>query len=366
MIDIPSSKPIYILLIFLCSAFACQQSSDQPASIHTADLQQLEPKLEFVISDSDEVLLLQVNAVTSDMNGNIYVPDQSAMQIHVFNSNGEFITSLGRQGSGPGEFQSIYGVIVDINGQLFVNDIPQLRITVFAVEDGDWEVRHIISNEGGNRYAVESAGSGGELIFRQSPPQSPEPGLFWYKHELSTGTVEEGVIESDVLRFRAESVLVKEDLMMQLMPFSRTTVVSRAPDGAVYLVWNDRFELAVYDPDLNLTDSLTVAIPNQPIDRDERREILDEGFLSEFRSLGQQYLSETKPVIENMYVDSNGNIWLHTYDSPEYMVIDEGGNPVGSFDLPEELTLVHVDAGRLYALKSDDLGYEIHVFNIAL
>src|SRR5690625_7960005 len=72
MIDIPSSKPIYILLIFLCSAFACQQSSDQPASIHTAGLQQLEPKLEFVISDSDEVLLLQVNAVTSDMNGNIY------------------------------------------------------------------------------------------------------------------------------------------------------------------------------------------------------------------------------------------------------------------------------------------------------
>src|SRR5690625_7641792 len=97
------------------------------------------------------------------------------MQMYVINTKCEFITSLGRQGSGPGEFQSIYGVIVDINGQMFVNDIPQLRITVFAVEDGDWEVRHIISNEGGNRYAVESAEIGrascGERVGGRAAPR---------------------------------------------------------------------------------------------------------------------------------------------------------------------------------------------------
>src|SRR5690625_3581823 len=104
MIDIQSSIPIYILLIFLCSDIDCQQSSDQPSSIHTAGLHHHESKLMFVISDSDEVLLLQVNAVTRDMNGNNYINFQSAMQIHMFNTNGYFITSLGKQGSGTEEF----------------------------------------------------------------------------------------------------------------------------------------------------------------------------------------------------------------------------------------------------------------------
>lgn len=77
-------------------------------------------------------------------------------------------------------------------------------------------------------------------------------------------------------------------------------------------------------------------------------------------------MPETKPVISNMVVDGNRNIWLQTFDSPEYLVLDNEGTPIRSFDLEDDLRLVHVDQNRLYALKIGPEGYQIHVFDYIL
>ncbi len=56
--------------------------------------------------DDDEVLLGIVSSVLTDASGNLYVLDAQLMQVLVFGPDGRLQRTLGRQGSGPGEFEN--------------------------------------------------------------------------------------------------------------------------------------------------------------------------------------------------------------------------------------------------------------------
>ncbi|MEW6507685.1 MAG: 6-bladed beta-propeller [Bacteroidota bacterium] len=80
--------------------------------------------------------------VRTDSSGNIYVLDMRAKCVKKFNSNGEFQKKYGRQGNGPGEFQSPSRMDILPDGKIIVLDSNQNRCTVF---DGD-KVYQILSH----------------------------------------------------------------------------------------------------------------------------------------------------------------------------------------------------------------------------
>jgi len=356
--DMPAT---IILLLFIVS---CTIESQNQAKIHTSELPLIELEHQFTITEHDEIYFLQISGVKTDSKGRIYLPDQRSLTIHVFDNDGSYLKGIGREGSGPGEFKSLLRIFIDQKDRLIAFDVRQARNTIFVETNNKWEPVQILMFEG-NRYGIESVDADGNLILRQSPPQRPESGAYWYKHELATGNLTSGLTEQNVLRFKERGNLVSDSGVMKQIPFGRSTVVATDPMGNIYLVWNDQFELAIHDARMQLIDSLSVPIPNQSISSKERNEAFDR-LGDNFRSLGREHMPDTKPVISNMFVDKNRNIWLQTFDSPEYLIIDKEGNPIGSFDLHDNLRLTHVDENRLYALKSGDEGYEIHVFNFQL
>lgn len=274
------------------------------------------------------------------------------------------MTSIGRDGSGPGEFRSLLKVYIDEKDQIFALDVNQGRNTIFVENNNFWEIGQIFTIEG-QRYGIERADFDGNVVLRQSPPQYPEPGAFWFKHELAKGNLSSGLIDQNVLTIKDMGFLYSSDGTLQRIPFGRTTVVSTDTKGNVYLVWNEKFVMAKYNAKMEFIDSLSVHIPNQSISTEESRNAM-ERVGNNFRSLAREHIPETKPVINNMIVDINGNIWLQTFDSPEYLVLDHGGTPLKSFDLDDKHRLVHVDAQRIYSLKLDNEGYQIHVFEFQL
>lgn len=359
------SIAVLLYTLFSLTFLSCSQNKyDQVADVNTSELPLLELDHQFTITDSDDIFLQQINEVKSDSKGRIYLSDQRALQIHLYDSNGQYLTSIGRDGAGPGEFQSLISVFIDQNDQLFAIDMNQTRNTVFVENSNTWEPEYIFSIEG-QRYGIESADSDGNLVLRQGLPRGPEPGAFWYEHELATGNLSDGLIEQNILTIKDMGYLYSDEGIMQRIPFGRTTIVSRDLYGNIYLVWNDQFELAKYSAKMEFIDSLSVSIPNQPITNEESRSIVDR-LGNNFRSLARTHMPGSKPVINNMFVDRNENIWLQTFDSPEYLVLDSVGNPLKSFDLNSDLRLVHVDENRLYTLKSGDEGYQIDVYDYQL
>jgi hypothetical protein len=71
--------------------------------------------------------------VARDSRGRLYVTRAtSAGSLLVFDSTGRYLQSIGRLGSGPGEFQFVAGVAVDAGDSVHVFDPALLRRTVLT------------------------------------------------------------------------------------------------------------------------------------------------------------------------------------------------------------------------------------------
>ena len=71
--------------------------------------------------------------VAVDWNsGNLYVADgYSNASVHKFSSDGKFLTSWGRSGTDPGEFNTVHNIAADDEGRVYVADRENQRIQVF-------------------------------------------------------------------------------------------------------------------------------------------------------------------------------------------------------------------------------------------
>ena len=61
----------------------------------------------------------------------VYVSEGGKHRVSVFTSEGQFVTSFGRRGKGPGEFERPCGLAVDISGVVYVCDMENNRVQLF-------------------------------------------------------------------------------------------------------------------------------------------------------------------------------------------------------------------------------------------
>lgn len=350
----------FTTIVMLISCASEEQSADE---IRTAELPEVELNHLFKLDEPEGMFFERIQFIQTDSEDRIFLADQEANHVLVYDETGDFITTIGREGAGPDEFRAILNMFVDENDQLIVFDMANNRSVFFREENGSWQPEEFVSIEG-TRFGVQTADREGNYTLRQSRNQMPDPGAYWYIHVLGAGSLDEGLIHDDAIEFREMGYLVRDDGMMNGIPFGRTTLLARGHDGKLYLAWNEDFEVAVYDAKMEPVDSVRAAIPNQPVSTEERRERLDR--LDQFRSLASEHMPDTKPVAEAMWVDPQQNIWLQTHDSPEFLVLDSNGEPIGSFDLEGERRILHVDGDRVYTVLSDDEGYAVDVYEVRL
>lgn len=344
------------IAVIMISCTPGEQGSDE---IRTSELPEVELTHLFTLNEPEGMFFERIRFLQSDSQGRIFVSDQAANHVLVYDASGNFETTIGREGAGPDEFRAILNMFVDENDQLIIFDMANGRSVFFREENGAWKPEHFVTIEG-TRYGVQTADKDGNYTLRQSRHEMPELGAHWFVHELGAGSLEEGLINDDVVDFREMGYLVKDDGTMNGIPFGRTTLLANGHDGKLYLAWNEDFEVAVYDAKLEPVDSIRATVPNQPISTEERRERVDRH--DRFRALAAEHMPDTKPVAISMWVDRQQNIWLWTYDSPEYLVLDSTGEPIGSFDLEGDRRILHVDGERIYTMLSDDEGYTLDVY----
>ena len=69
-----------------------------------------------------------------DQDGNLYVADTLNNRIEIFDADGKFISTFGKNGDGPGYFARPKGVAIDSDGHIWVADGVQDRVQVFNQE----------------------------------------------------------------------------------------------------------------------------------------------------------------------------------------------------------------------------------------
>jgi sugar lactone lactonase YvrE len=76
------------------------------------------------------------NDIVLDSTGNMYILDAGNSRIQKLSPEGNFISSIGRKGQGPGEFNYPRSVEIDAKYNLYVFDAGNRRIQIFT-SDGD-------------------------------------------------------------------------------------------------------------------------------------------------------------------------------------------------------------------------------------
>lgn len=72
--------------------------------------------------------------VAVDADGNVYVTDTFNDRVEIFDADGNFMSTFGKAGDGPGYFARPKGIAIDQDGHVWVADTVQDRVQVFTRE----------------------------------------------------------------------------------------------------------------------------------------------------------------------------------------------------------------------------------------
>ena len=83
------------------------------------------------VHDDGPSLFGQIVAIELDDHGRVWIHDGQANEIRVFDSLGNHVRTVGRDGDGPGEFRSVSGMAWGPQGHLWTVDPSAGRVSVF-------------------------------------------------------------------------------------------------------------------------------------------------------------------------------------------------------------------------------------------
>lgn len=100
----------------------------------------LVPEVSIGELDGDEEYLFGwIWSIAVDDDRNVYVFDEQAQHVRVFDSEGAYVETLGGRGEGPGEFSRAEAIALLPDGRLVVRDPGNQRIGVFGPGTGQTE-----------------------------------------------------------------------------------------------------------------------------------------------------------------------------------------------------------------------------------
>ena len=103
--------------------------------VHHGTVLELEEDLTILGSETEEAQMFQdIRSLDVDPEGNIYVLDEGAADIKVFDGTGAHVRTIGRQGQGPDEFAFPIMVLVMPQAELLVHDMNQRSLKILDFE----------------------------------------------------------------------------------------------------------------------------------------------------------------------------------------------------------------------------------------
>ncbi|MCD4774547.1 MAG: hypothetical protein K8S15_00685 [Candidatus Aegiribacteria sp.] len=170
-------------LIFCMMFFSCKSTDNDMATPLSETISagtehiKLTPGLAIGVELGDSNYVFgQIVEANLNENGDVLILDTSTMNVRKYSSNGEFIGSAGRQGTGPGEFQMPRGMAILGNNDFVVSDMAGGAICIFD-DSLNWR-ENIIGFFPRPPFTVRTAGD--SAFVGMLPSFNREEGLMGY------------------------------------------------------------------------------------------------------------------------------------------------------------------------------------------
>lgn len=323
----------------------------------------------------------QIAGIDVDSRGRIYVMDQQASEVRVFDPDGEYITSMGQRGAGPGELSQAAGpVFVTPGDTVVVPDMLQQRITLYTA-DGEPAGSEPLPMTAG--IAVKWMETPGEDIIQQAmvmtlPGQQDVDQKNVLIRRQPTGEVIDTVLEMPI----GESVSFSGNTP-SITLFEAEPMWTMGPDGRLYTGINAEYSIRVHSPDGELLRIVRRPFQRRTIsdsDQADLRRIIEglwreQGMQPEALMVMSQALqfAEFYPAYANILGGPDHTLWVQAIQTPDeireaggtfdiqdmgsasWEIFSGDGQLQGTLQMPPRFTpLVFID-GDLYGVLRDEL-----------
>ncbi len=156
-------------------------------------------------------------------DGTVWVTDTGHDRIEVFTLAGEFVRTIGRSGSGPGEFDEPVGLAMDADGNVYVADMYNRRVQVLG-PDGSYRAEFPVEGWGG-----------------QDVTDKP------YLRVLSDGRIAVGVPSGNLVRLYAPDGRPLAEIRAPREPLSRPYGMVETPGGKLWVVEGGAARVRLFD-----------------------------------------------------------------------------------------------------------------------
>ncbi len=345
-----------------------------------------------VLEGADEYMLGNVASLCA-YDGRIYLIDRQVPVIRMYDYDGTFIRNIGREGGGPGEYDSPTSIRVSpADGTLFVRDGRQGRLNVYSA-DGEsidtWPLRsgYMTSNQlvvtrEGHPYTYIWAFSGDDLASWTSGMARVGPeGV-----EADTLNVPEFDFEEWTIEARNE-----DSWMTNTVPFSPTSISVMSPLRMMIGGVSTDYSFQIFHPDGRVT-VIEKEWKKIPVESDEQKWYKARA-IANFRNMipgwawNGREIPNHKPPFEDLLADGDGRVWVRRLgpgiplegcdpepeDSSDFNskpcwqetftmdVFDIEGRFLGAVDIPEGLQSYpepYIDGDMFLAVIEGDEGVE--------
>lgn len=374
---IPSDRPARAILLAIVPLFCAGSLSAQ--SRWTVETR---PVMEIASESQGAVTLFnRVAHVEQLQSGELLVVDGATLELRFFGADGRFRRKVGRNGSGPGEYQSIAGVVVD-DGRLHVFDGSQARITRMDLAGGSVTTT-LVSPPPDSRRGIWSYTLGGFIdrrpVFLASgfPSRNAAPARY-------TDSLPQYIYSRDAAAANRIGEMAVMDAFFESGRNKGDVIFGRFSSSAVgggylYVTDGGRFSVRAYDASGALVRTIKRELPPQRVttaDFEEyvslRQRFAQTMSRDELRSLLSTIpRAEFKPLISRMLVDDQDNLWVEHWavrvqsGSGTWSVFSPTGRLLAEATFPSGFRPGTIRGGVVAGVHYDDDGVEsIKLFRV--
>ena len=321
-----------------------------------------------VEAGEDEYMFGSIRGVAAAPDGTIYVGERRPPVVRVYDSEGNFVRNIGRQGQGPGEFQ--YGPLVGVhpNGTVVTRD--EARRVSFFTPEGEYLDSFQVPG-----YATLVIEHDGDIVVQRG-----EGDLVLERFSVEGKHLEQVVApprDRDGIGFALGGV--GTDFRVE-----NNSVWS--PLGYLVTARNDVYDIELRDPvgtvHLRRDVPRTELNPEELAEWQAIRERARQLMVEQGREFNIDPVPDEKPFFHALYAAQDGRIWVRRYVEAEkrddihpppeepgravltwrepdtYDVFEPDGTFLGSVALPVSFTPMFIRGERLWGIDRDEDGLQ--------
>ena len=370
MKDLPQNNFPTTFLILFCVILltGCRRDMDLAQEEGEATIVTLEEILRLGDeSAGDTILFGPISQIMVNGRGDILVSEgQRSPLVHAFEADGTYLSQVGGQGQGPGEYRFLSSGVIGAADSVYLLEFVTNRILVYDPDDFSYVHSIEIKDDGqGQLNILIGTIENGWIMAKHLRPflesdamtinDDPHYELIQIDRDGSHGTDLLGTVDE------SEAVYdIQEGGRFGYadVPFGRSPSWAVGPDDMFYYGWSDAIEIIIVSADGSTRDTIRYTHDPVPVTSAEITEVMPE--IPYYRELVEtREPHETKPAFQTFVVDEMSRVWVKL-SSPEnaveaeWLVLSRESHAVGRTTLPVAVDLEVIRGGYAYGVHQGD------------